>query len=121
VKVPRAGGALLGNQLARWSGVTVISINAISQIFVMCAALAITTGQLRPGASCLVVSANQRVNARAIAGGRPITVSGQHLLPAGQGTGQRGLHQAAAADIDLGGQRGRNGLRSGYRCHVDAT
>ena len=120
VKVPRVGGALRGNQLAHWSGVTVIDINALSQIFVICAALAIITRQLRPGGSCLVVSANQRGNDRAIAEGRPTSVSGQHRLPVGQGTGQRGLHQAAVADIDLGGQRDQSSLRSGYRCHPGA-
>jgi hypothetical protein len=80
-----------------------------------------TTGQLRPGGSCPAVSANQRGNARAIAKGRSTAVSGQHHLPAGQGTGRRGLHQAAVADLDLGGQRDRSGPRSGYRRHVGAA
>jgi hypothetical protein len=121
VKVPRAGGALLGDQLARWSGVTVISISAVSQIFVSRAALAITTRQLRPGGSRLVVSANRRGNARAIAAGRPTAISGQRRLAAGQGTGQRGLHQAAVADLDLGRQHDRSCLRSGYRGHRDTA
>ena len=118
VRVPWAGGALLGNQLARWSGVTVINISAVSQIFASCAALAITARQLRPGGSCLAVSANRRGNARAIAERRPTAVGGQPRLAAGQGTAQRGPRQAAVADIDLGGQRDRSGLRSGYRGHV---
>jgi hypothetical protein len=116
VKVPRAGGALLGNQLAR-SGVMVISISAVSQIFVICAALVVTTRRLRPGGSRLVVSANRQGNARAIAAGRPTAVSGQHRLPAGQGTGQRGIRQAAGADLDLGRPRDRSGLQPGYRGH----
>ena len=97
-----------------------ISINAISETFVICAALAITTRQLRPGGSCLAVSANRRGNARAIAERRPTAVGGQPRLAAGQGTAQRGPRQAAVADIDLGGQRDRSGLRSRYRCHLGA-
>jgi hypothetical protein len=97
------------------------SINAISQIFVSCVALAIISRQLRPGGSRPVVSASQRGNARAIAEGRPAAVSGQHRLSPGQGTGQHGLHRAAVAYVDLGGQRDRSGLRCGYRCQVCAT
>jgi hypothetical protein len=121
VRVPRAGRALPGSQLARWSGVTVISIGAVSQTFARCAALAITTRQLRPGGSCLVVSTNRRGNARAIAEGHPTAVGGQHRLPIGRGTAQRGPRQAAVADIDLGGRRDRSGLRSGYRGHRGTT
>ena len=98
-----------------------ISINAISETFVICAALAITTRQLRPGGSCLVVSANRRGNARAIAEGHPTAISGQHRLPIGQGTAQRDPRRAAVADIDLGGQRDRSCLRSGYRGHRGTT
>jgi hypothetical protein len=72
------GGVLLGNQPARVR-VTMSSTNAISEIFVICPALAFAIGQLRPGGDCPVVIASQCGHDRAIAEGRLTGVSGQHI------------------------------------------